>query len=256
MTQVWGHRGASGYAPENTLDAFALALEQGADGIELDVQLTKDGEPVVIHDERVDRTGSGIGFVKDQTLAELKKMEFNRTIPGYKSVRIPTLKEVYELFQNKQKKINVEIKTGIFFYQGIEDKVLELTAAMGMEDRVIYSSFNHQTMVNLKKMNPQAVCGLLYADGYLNMDRYCQELGMDALHPALYNLQYEGFREACRQKKIPLHVWTVNEPEHIRLMYDMQVEAVITNYPDRALKLRQRALCTLQNALRPVFETR
>ena len=165
MTQVWGHRGASGYAPENTLDAFVLALEQGADGIELDVQLTKDGELVVIHDERIDRTGSGIGFVKDHTLAELKKMKFNRTVPGYKAVTLPTLKEVYELFQDNRKMINVEIKTGIFFYPAIEDKVLELTAAMGMENRVIYSSFNHQTMVNLKKMNPAAVCGLLYADG-------------------------------------------------------------------------------------------
>lgn len=239
ITQIWGHRGASGYAPENTLDAFVLALDQGADGIELDVQLTKDGEPVVIHDERIDRTGSGIGFVRDYTLAELKKMQFNKTIPGYRAVTIPTLKEVYELFQGKQKKINVEIKTGIFFYPGIEDKVLELAAAMGVENQVIYSSFNHQTMVNIKKMNARAACGLLYSDGYLGMDRYCQELGMNALHPALYNLQYEGFREACRQNRIPLHVWTVNEPEHIKLMYDMQVEAIITNYPDRALEYRK-----------------
>lgn len=239
MTQIWGHRGASGYAPENTMDSFALALEQGADGIELDVQLTKDGELVVIHDERIDRTGSGIGFVRDYTLSELKKMSFNKTIPGYRHVTLPALKEVYELFQGNGKTINVEIKTGIFFYPGIEDKVLELTASMGMEDQVIYSSFNHQTMVRIKKMNPGAVCGLLYADGYLNMDRYCRELGMDALHPALYNLQYEGFRENCREKQIPLHVWTVNEPEHIRMMYDMQVEAVITNYPDRAESLRR-----------------
>lgn len=238
MTQVWGHRGASGYAPENTLDSFALALEQGADGVELDVQLTKDGELVVIHDERIDRTGSGTGFVRDFTLAELKKMEFNRTIPGYKAVTIPTLKEVYELFQGNRKKINVEIKTGIFFYAGIEDRVLELTARMSMENQVIYSSFNHQTMVNMKRLNPQAVCGLLYSDGHLNMDDYCLSLGMDALHPALYNLQYEGFRESCRRKQIPLHVWTVNEPEHMKLMYDMQVEAIITNYPDRAILVR------------------
>ena len=238
MTQVWGHRGASGYAPENTMYAFALALEQGADGIELDVQLTKDGEPVVIHDEKIDRTGSGIGFVRDYTLAELKRMNFNKTIPGYRAVTIPTLKEVYEMFQKNHKVINVEIKTGIFFYPGIEDKVLELTASMGMEEQVIYSSFNHQTMVNMKRMNPKAACGLLYSDGCLNMDRYCRELGMDALHPALYNLQYDGFREKCREKQIPLHVWTVNEPEHRRMMYDMQVEAVITHYPDRAVGLR------------------
>lgn len=240
MTEVWGHRGASGYAPENTLDAFALALEQGADGIELDVQLTRDGQLVVIHDETINRTSSGSGWVKDHTLAELKRLRFNKTIPGYRSVSIPSLEEVYEMFQGNRKKINVEIKTGIVFYPQIEDKVLELAAKMSMEEQVLYSSFNHQTMVNIKCLNPQAVCGLLYGDGYLYMDRYCQELGMDALHPALYNLQYEGFRDACRQKEIPLHVWTVNEPEHMKLMYNMQVEAIITNYPDRALELREK----------------
>lgn len=239
MTEVWGHRGASGYAPENTLDAFALAAEQGAEGIELDVQLTKDGQLVVIHDETIDRTSNGTGWVKDYTLAELKKLNFNRTIPGYKKVSIPTLEEVYEMFQGNQKKINVEIKTGIIFYPGIEEKVLDLTAEMALEDRVVYSSFNHQTMVNMKRLNPQVTCGLLYEDGHLNMDRYCQELGMDALHPALYNLQYKGFPEACKQKQIPLHVWTVNEPEHINLTYQMQIEAIITNYPDRALELRK-----------------
>lgn len=240
MTEVWGHRGASGYAPENTLDAFALAVEQGADGIELDVQMTRDGQLVVIHDETIDRTSNGSGWVKDYTLAELKKLEFNQTIPGYKPVSIPTLEEVYEMFRGNRKKINVEIKTGIIFYPEIEDKILELTAKMSMEGQVLYSSFNHQTMINMKRLNPQVLCGLLYGDGYLHMDRYCRELGMDALHPALYNLQYEGFPEACRQKKIPLHVWTVNEPEHMKLMYKMQVEAIITNYPDRALKLREK----------------
>ncbi|MDO5409343.1 MAG: glycerophosphodiester phosphodiesterase [Lachnospiraceae bacterium] len=232
-TEIWGHRGASGYAPENTLEAFELALLQGADGVELDVQLTKDDELVVIHDERIDRTSNGSGFVRDYTLEELKKLNFNKTIAGYRAVQIPTLKEVYELFQGKEKKINVEIKTGIFFYPGIEEKLLELTAKMSMEEQVLYSSFNHQTLLNMKKLNPKVYCGILYSDGYLNMDTYCQKLGMDALHPALYNLQYEGFREACREKKIPLHVWTVNEPEHIKLMRQMQVEAIITNYPDR-----------------------
>lgn len=239
MTEIWGHRGASGYVPENTLDAFALAVEQGADGIELDVQMTKDGQLVVIHDETVDRTSDGTGWVKDYTLAELRKLNANWVIPGYKRAVIPTLDEVYEMFQGNRKKINVEIKTGVVFYPGIEDKVLELAAKRSMEAQVLYSSFNHQTMVNVKRLNPQAVCGLLYADGYLNMDRYCRELEMDALHPALYNLQYEGFLEACRQKQIPLHVWTVNEPEHINLMYQMQVEAIITNYPDRAMELRK-----------------
>lgn len=239
MTQIWGHRGASGYAPENTLDAFELALKQGADGIELDVQMTKDGELVVIHDEKINRTSNGSGFVKDFTLKELKQKVFNRTIPDYRPVSIPTLKEVYELFQSNQNIINVEMKTGVFFYPGMEDKVLELTAQMSMEDRVIYSSFNHQTMVSMKQKNPRIRCGLLYADGTLDMDEYCRKHQMDALHPAFYNLQYEGFRKRCREKKIPLHVWTVNDKTILRSMLEQKVEAVITNYPDRAYRMRE-----------------
>ena len=238
MTKVWGHRGASGYAPENTMEAFSLALKQGADGIELDVQLSRDGELVVIHDEKIDRTSDGKGFVKDYTLAELKDFNFNNHNEAYGRVTIPTLSEVYELFQGTGKAINVEIKTGIIFYSGIEEKVLALTKAYGMEEQVIYSSFNHQTMVNMKKLDPKAKCGLLYADGHLFMDEYCNDLGMDALHPALYNLQYEGFLKKCKEKQIPLHVWTVNEEEHMRMCFMAGIDAVITNYPDRALVMR------------------
>ena len=92
-TLVWGHRGASGYAPENTLAAFEKAVEMGADGIELDVQLTKDGELVVIHDETIDRVSDGSGWVKDYTYAKLIKHNFNRTHPEYEHAQIPTLEE-------------------------------------------------------------------------------------------------------------------------------------------------------------------
>lgn len=88
-TKVWAHRGASAYAPENTLEAFLLAAEHGADGVELDVQLTKDGEMVVVHDEEIDRVSDGSGFVKDYTLAELKALNFNKTHPEYQNVKNP-----------------------------------------------------------------------------------------------------------------------------------------------------------------------
>ena len=92
-TLVWGHRGASGYAPENTIPAFEKAVELGADGIELDVQLTKDGELVVIHDETIDRVSDGSGWGKDFTYAKLIKHNFNRTHPEYEHAQIPTLEE-------------------------------------------------------------------------------------------------------------------------------------------------------------------
>lgn len=92
--KIWAHRGASGYAPENTMEAFSEAVRRKADGIELDVQLTKDGEIVVIHDEKLNRVSDGSGWVKDHTLKELRKLNFNKTFPEQGAARIPTLKEV------------------------------------------------------------------------------------------------------------------------------------------------------------------
>ena len=126
MTEIFAHRGASGYAPENTLEAFRLAMEQGADGIELDVHLTKDGEVVVIHDETLNRTSDGQGKVRDYTLEELKKFSFHNHIEKYKGVQIPTLKEVLDLVENSSMKVNIELKTGIYWYEGIEEKTMEI----------------------------------------------------------------------------------------------------------------------------------
>lgn len=131
--KIWAHRGASGYAPENTMEAFSEAVRRKADGIELDVQLTKDGEIVVIHDEKLERVSNGTGWVKDYTLKELRKLNFNKTFPEQGSARIPTLKEVYELMKKEDMLVNVELKTSIVFYEGLVDKVLDLAARMRME---------------------------------------------------------------------------------------------------------------------------
>ena len=97
MSIVLAHRGASGYAPENTLEAFKLAMEMGADGFELDVHLSADGELIVIHDETVDRTTNGKGYVKDMTLAQLKQLDACKGMEAYRGARIPTLGQVYDL---------------------------------------------------------------------------------------------------------------------------------------------------------------
>lgn len=141
--KVWAHRGASGYAPENTMDAFRKAIEMKADGIELDVHLTKDGEVVVIHDEVLDRVSDGTGRVQDFTCNELKKFNFNKLHPEYKEEEIPTLEEVYQLIKPTDLTINVEMKTGNTFYPGMEDKVLELTKKYDMMDRIIVSLYDN-----------------------------------------------------------------------------------------------------------------
>lgn len=240
-TKVWAHRGAAGYAPENTLESFELAVRQGADGVELDVQMTKDGELVVIHDEEIDRVSNGSGLVKDFSLKELKQLNFNRTRPEYEYVQIPTLQEVYELLKPAGVAINVELKTGIYFYPGIGQKVLSLAEEMEMKGRIWYSSFNHMTLTTLKRMDPTIRTGILYEDGWLNVPEYAEKIGVDALHPAYYNLQYPGVVKEAKSKGLKLHVWTVDDERVMKYLIKEGIDAIITNYPDRAVKVVQEA---------------
>lgn len=249
-TMVWAHRGASEYAPENTLVSFEKAAEMGADGVELDVQLTSDGELVVAHDESLERVSDGSGWIKDHTLAELRRLNFNRTHPEYETARIPLLDEVYDLLKPTGLTVNVELKTGIFWYRGIEEKVLELTARKGMEERVIYSSFNHYTLRHLRREKPDIRTGLLYSDNWIDVAPYAREKAkVNALHPALYHLTDPDYAAAAHAYGLAVHVWTVNEEEHMRLCRDMGVEAIITNRPDVCRRVLQE-----RNAGRAIAE--
>lgn len=236
-TKIWAHRGASGYAPENTLEAFELAIHQNADGIELDIQLTKDSELVVAHDEKIDRVTGGTGWIKNYTLKELKQFRFNRTHPEFTNACIPTLKEVYELMQPTNLTVNVELKTSICFYPGIEEKALKLAKDMQMEERIIYSSFNHYTLKTLKELDSSVRTGLLYEDGWINVPAYGNNIGVNALHPATYLLQYPDFLKDCKKYNLPLHVWTVNTKEHMEKLMKLGVDAIITDFPDIARKI-------------------
>lgn len=240
QTLVWAHRGASGYAPENTMAAFEKAVEQGADGIELDVQMSKDGELVVIHDETLERVSNGTGWVKDFTYSKLIKFNYNRTHPEYERAQIPTLEEVYELIKPTGLTVNVEIKTGVVLYPEIEERVVELTERMGMLERVIFSSFNHYTVQKIKEINVQAKTGMLYCDGIIHPVSYASYVvGADALHPALYNIQYPGFWEECRRHKKKVHVWNVDEEAYMRLVCEQKADAMITDYPDIAKQIAE-----------------
>ena len=237
MPLIWAHRGASGTAPENTLPAFQLAAEMGADGVELDVQMTRDGELVICHDETVDRTSNAKGWIRDFTLAELKKLDFCGGNLAWEGARIPTLEEVLELLEPTGLTMNIEMKTGIVFYEGMAEKTLETVERMGWKDRVIYSSFNHETLRRIRELDAEARTGVLYADGLVDPAAYGRALGANALHPALYNLQYPGFFEACAQYGLDVNVWTVNSEEHLRMCRREGIHAVITNYPDKARRI-------------------
>lgn len=233
---VWAHRGASGYAPENTLPAFKMAADMKADGVELDVQLTKDGEIVVCHDETIDRTSNNKGLIMNYTLEELKKMDFSYGNEAYEGTKIPLMSEVFELLKDTGLTINIELKTGIIFYD-IEEKIVEMTHKYGFNDRVIYSSFNHSSVLKIKEIDSTARTGFLYADGPIDMPGYGARYKVDALHPAGYNLRFPNFMEECREKNLDVNVWTINKECDIKECITRGVNAIITNYPEKARKI-------------------
>lgn len=231
--KIWAHRGASGHAPENTIPAFELAHKLKADGIELDVQLSKDGIPVVIHDERIDRVSDGKGWVKDYTLEELRKFNFNKNFPAYGRVTIPTLAEVYDFLRDTNMTINLELKNSEIFYEDLEENVLKLAEVWGISERVIYSSFNHYSMKKIKQLKPEARIAFLYSNGVLDIAEYADKYHAYAVHLSCKNLEYPNIVEECHSKNIRVHAWTVNERADFERMIELGVDAVITNYVER-----------------------
>ena len=241
MSLILAHRGASGYAPENTLEAFRLAMEMGADGFELDVHMSKDGELVVIHDESVDRTTDGTDLVKDLTLAQLKALDASNHMESYRGARIPTLAEVYSLIRDTRHIINVEIKTDECFYPQIEEKCLALTREMGLEDRILYSSFNHFTLQKLRRLKPDVKLGMLFGDIMIRPWEYAKAMGIDVefLHPMKMNIYVPNFAEEARKAGYGINMWTINDAETIQKCLNQDV-GIITNYPDVAIALRDK----------------
>lgn len=238
MSLIYGHRGASAYAPENTLEAFRLAMDMGADGFELDVHMSRDGELVVIHDETVDRTTDGTGFVRELTLAQLKALDASCGMEGYRDVRIPTLREVFSLIQNTHHIVNVEIKTDEHFYPGIEEKCLALAAEMGVEERIVYSSFNHFTLRKLQQLKPDGKLGMLFGDIMVKPWEYARQLPVDYLHPMKMNIYVPGFAENTQKAGYGINLWTVNDEETMVYCLERDV-GIITNHPDIAVALRK-----------------
>lgn len=236
-TQIWAHRGARTVAPENTLSAFRLAIEQGAQGIELDVQLTKDEVVVVLHDETIDRTSNGEGDVSSFTLAQLRELDFSCGMTGFEGEKIPTLEEVYALAAPAGIMVNVEIKASAKSDKRMPAKLLALEEKYNMANKIIYSSFNHQSLVELKEVIPHARMGLLYMCVLARPWEYAKSLGACALHPYI-NSTPEDLVALSQSENVAVHPWTVNDPAQITALLEAGAHAIITDVPDVALALR------------------
>ncbi len=241
MTKIIAHRGASGYAPENTMEAFKLAIEMGADAIETDVHLTKDGEVVIIHDEKVDRTTNGIGYVKDYDYATLETLNANNHMEQYETCKIPKLADLLALIKETGTLLNIELKTDFFPYPGIEQKVLELVKEYKVEKQIIYSSFNHYSVMKMKELDPNVKIGLLYMEGLYQPWHYAMQLQADALHPFYPNCAFPDYIQECHKNKIQVNAWTVNKREDMKRLIENKVDGLITNYPDLAIEIKKNS---------------
>ena len=309
------HRGYSGKFDENTMLAFKKAIEYKADGIEMDVQLSKDGVPVIIHDETLDRTTNGHGFVKDYTLDELKIFR-TKSIPRVQALKtdaleemqhlkskelsldkiqdsksekvgsfgdlngenkknlkigdytfaeveyfknrggeeIPTLREVLELVAHSDLKVlNLELKNNVIEYKGLEEKVLTMIDEFNLGDRVIISSFNHTSLVRIRKIEEQKnkinnnlhnekkiTLGALTDSTIVNVYKYLKAISVECYHPYFPSILNKEYMEELKKARIKVNPYTVNDMEDMKKVIEVGAYSIITNEVELLNKLKAK----------------
>lgn len=253
------HRGAREQAPENTLVAFSLAHELGADGVELDTQLTSDGEIVIIHNQTVDKTTNGFGEVRHLTLDQIKSLDagswFDRR---FANLRIPTLEEVIAVLDAKMV-INIELKTFGLNNGDLAQKIVNLVHRKEIAQRVIISSFNPLELIKVRRMAPSLHTGLIYAANspwLLTKAGLRSVLGTGlstALRPAALHphrrLVTPSFMRWAHDQSYRVNTWTVNEPAEMQRMIRLGVDTIMTDRPDNLHRIHSRSARTREPGL-------
>lgn len=241
-SMIFAHRGASVYAPENTLAAFELAVDQKADAIELDAKRCASGEIIVFHDQTIDRTTEGSGKVLDLSLAALKQLDAGSWFDNrFKGENIPTLNEVFEAV-GKKIYINVELTNYATPLDDLPDKAVELVQKHGLQDNVLFSSFNPLALRRAKKLLPEIPIGLLAFPGIRGAwARTCPAkfVAYQALHPEVADTTGKLIKKQHKKGR-KVFVWTVNSPEKMELLFNWNVDGIITDDPLLAQKIRKQ----------------
>ena len=230
---LFAHRGASAHAPENTLPAFELALQQGADGVELDVKLSADGHVIVMHDPTVDRTTDGHGRVRDLTLADFRKLDAGAYYSeAYRGTKVPTLDEVFEAI-GKRCVINVELTNYATPRDTLVEKVCDLVKRHALQDRILFSSFLGGNLRRAAQLLPEVPRGLLALDGWKGA--WARSFGFmfgefQALHPYITDVNAPQVSRV-HQLKRRIHVWTANTAEEISRLKNWGVDGIFTDDP-------------------------
>ncbi|MFL0195716.1 glycerophosphodiester phosphodiesterase [Clostridium sp. WILCCON 0269] len=220
------HRGFSGCFPENTMMAFEKAVEAGADGIETDLHMTKDGVIAICHDETVDRTTDGTGFIKDHTYAEIRK--FN----AGKGEKIPSIDEVLNYIKDKNLLLNLELKNDIIEYNNLEKNTVDKIYEYKLEKNVIISSFNYSSIQKVKQYDSNISTGLLYDYHIYKPWKYAKKIGTNALHPFFLLVMNKKIVSDIKKNNIRINTYTVNEERYMKRLINLGVDGIITNYPN------------------------
>ncbi len=235
---VFGHRGASAHAPENTLPAFEQALAEGADGLEFDVKLSQDGRVVVMHDATLERTTDGRGRVNRHSLEALRGLDAAAHFPAAAGrTQIPTLEEVLDRF-GRRTILNIELTNYTSPLDALVPRVLALVRRFGLQDRVLLSSFFPQNLWLAGALAPRVYRGMLSEANALGrlVDGGLWRLGCQALHPHLDSVT-PALVQAVHRRGGRVHVYTVNRPEDMRRLRDWGVDAIFTDDPALARKI-------------------
>lgn len=233
--RIFAYRGSSGTHPENTLAAFRAAAQLPISGVKVEVHLTKDEEMVVIHDEAIDRTTNGHGYVKDMTLAQLKKYDCGSWFsPEWSGERIPTLEEVFDEFAETGHILNIELKSDIFPYDSLMTKVLELAEKKGLTERLMLSSFNHEDIQRACRETsiPSAI---LTFGVYVDVYDYARVIGTNRLHVTLPSAFRKMTTDALRKGAI-VYAYPVNDLEYAKELKQIGVHGIFTDYPEFMMK--------------------
>lgn len=229
----FAHRGSLTEAPENTLAAMKKALEHGTKAIELDVQLTKDGELVVIHDHIFTRFNKDIpGQVNDYTLKEIQTFDIGSVFSeAYKAEKVPSLEEVLQIIPDDIL-LNVEIKNLPIIHEGIEQKVVDTLLNHNRIDNSIVSSFDHLALQKTYQINNNVSLGLLLSQRLINPWDYAKQLEMPlvSIHP-LFNIVTKEFVEKCHEQNLKIYPYTVDQMDDYNQLIEYGVDGVFTNNP-------------------------
>lgn len=239
---ILAHRGASAHAPENTITAFRLAIERGVDGLELDVQPARDGV-VVLHDERLERTTSGRGYVFEHTLAELAEFTagswFNREHPDraqpiYLHERIPTLEQVIELARPHPQRLFIEIKVSERTPSGFEERVVEIVRQHDFESRTVVLSFDPNTLRRVRQLAPVLATGILFRELPADPIFLARTIAATGIAPRADRVGRE-LVEAAHRTGLIVATWVVDSAEFARQLVAMGVDVLVSNVPDQLL---------------------